>query len=147
MTGLGSIARPMDLSPGCDHLPLIVFEVDVEVIEHVVLDAGRDGAKFVEFGQRGAGFGALGDEPRLDVAQSALKLRVAERARCVLFKIQRGRLHCCSREVIDSKENISARSKKKPPLIVGAVLSCIRNPEVSLGAASANAAALKQGLS
>ncbi len=108
LTRLGSIARPMDMSPRCNHLALIVFEEDVEVIEHVVLDAGRDGAQFVEFGQRGAGFGALGDEPRLDVAQSTLKLRVLECARCVLFEIQRGRLHCCSRWV-----NATDRSLKQ----------------------------------
>ena len=77
---LGGIARPMNMASRRDDLPLVFFEIDVEVIEHMVLDIDRDCAQPVELGQGGARFGALGDEPRLDIAQCALELRVAKRA-------------------------------------------------------------------
>ena len=77
---LGGIARPMNVASGRDDLPLVFFEIDVEVIEHMVLDIDRDCAQPVELRQGGARFGALGDEPGLDIAQCALELRVAKRA-------------------------------------------------------------------
>ena len=90
----------MDMAPGRDDLALVFFEIDVEVIEHMVFYVDGDGPQFVEFRQSGAGFGALGDEPCLDVTKRALKLRIIQRARRVFFEVQRGGLHCCSRKAL-----------------------------------------------
>ena len=69
----------MHLPAALPHLPLIGFEIEIEMGERVVLDRARLLAKLVELGQFRDRRLALDDEAVLDVQERALKLRIGER--------------------------------------------------------------------
>ena len=79
--GLFRVLRPVHVAAGLLHLLLVALEVDVEMVEHVVLDVAGLVAQRVELGQRVAGLGALLDEARAGLRHRILQLRVGQRLR------------------------------------------------------------------
>ena len=69
---LRRIARPMDMAAGFENAALILFEIDVEMGQHMVLDFGAHVAQLVELGQRGTGLRPLDHEAGFHIAERAL---------------------------------------------------------------------------
>ena len=63
-----------------DHLPLVVFEIKIEMGEDVILDVSRDVAQPIEFGKVVAGMSAFGDKARAGFNHRALQLSIGQRA-------------------------------------------------------------------
>ncbi len=88
LAGFGRIAGPVQMAASLLHAALILFQIDVEMSQYVVLDLHRHIAQSVELRQRIACQSALDDEAGLDVAERALKLRIVQRAVGICFEIE-----------------------------------------------------------
>ena len=86
---VGRARRIMDMASALHHLPLIGFEIEVEMIERVVLDGARFLAEFAELRQLRPGQAALDDEAAFDVEKRPLELRIFQRAARVVLELLR----------------------------------------------------------
>ncbi len=77
---LHGICRPMHMAASLRHLLLIGFEVEIEIVEHMVLDCPCAVAQVVELRQVRRRLGALVDEVDLHMAHGLLQLRIVKRA-------------------------------------------------------------------
>ena len=69
---LTRVGRPMDANPGGDGVPLVEFEVVIEMFEGVILEVARGIAEVVEFGQLLDGAGAPSAKTGAELGQRRL---------------------------------------------------------------------------
>ena len=92
-TGILGRFRPVYVAARLLHLGLVCFEVDVEVVEHVVLDVAGLVAQLIEFRQRLAGLAALGDEARARLGHGELQLVVGQRLADIVLEVGSPQIH------------------------------------------------------
>ena len=83
----------MHVTAGLAHLRLVMFEIEVEMGEHMVLDVARAVAQGLELGQALGRLRALVDEACAHIAQRLLQLLVAQRVMGVLLEGGGGRVN------------------------------------------------------
>ena len=65
MPGLGGVARPVNLAALLDHLGLEPFQIEIQMLQHMVLQIAARVAQLIELGQLGDGGGPLAGKPAL----------------------------------------------------------------------------------